>query len=159
MPEHLMAKLALYITDLPDVWAIETYSPSDNQALSESLIAFDELNYEQYDDEATITEQYKSVKLRVLDRQIGENLKRLYDYKCQVCGQAIWQPYGTQPIVDAHHISSFTKTHNNDFDNIMVLCPSHHRIIHGCHGEFKRSRKEIWYPNGFHEGLKLNYHL
>ncbi|MDE6552932.1 MAG: hypothetical protein K2K98_08240 [Muribaculaceae bacterium] len=154
-----MAKLALYITDLPDVWAIETYSPSDNQALSESLIAFDELNYEQYDDEATITEQYKSVKLRVLDRQIGENLKRLYDYKCQVCGQAIWQPYGTQPIVDAHHISSFTKTHNNDFDNIMVLCPSHHRIIHGCHGEFKRSRKEIWYPNGFHEGLKLNYHL
>lgn len=159
LPDHLSAKIALFTTAQADVWAVETYVVSDNKALSDSLSSLDELSYEQTDDNATITEQNKNVKLRVLDRRIGENLKRLYNYKCQVCGQAIWQPYGNKPIVDAHHILSFTQTHNNDFDNIMILCPNHHRIIHGCHGEFHRSKKEIWYPNGFRERLRLNIHL
>lgn len=159
LPEHLTAKIALFTTGQPDIWAVETYAVSDNRALSDSLASLDELSYEQSDDNATISEQIKNVKLRVLDRRIGDNLKRLYGHKCQVCGQAIWQPYGNNPIVDAHHIQSFTQTHNNNFDNIMILCPNHHRIIHGCHGEFHRSQKEIWYPNGLHERLLLNVHL
>ena len=48
---------------------------------------------------------------------------------------------------------------HSNFDNIMILCPNHHRIVHACHGEYHRRRREIWYPNGLHEPLRLNLHL
>ncbi len=79
LPEHLSAKIALFTTEFPDVWAVETYAVSDNKALSDSLSSVDELSYEQYDDHATIADQNKKVKLRILNRRIGENLRPLYD--------------------------------------------------------------------------------
>ena len=159
IPEDLNRKIAFYTTENPDVWMVETFSQWDNLALKDSLKDANEINYEQTDDHAGLTESVKKVKLRILDRNIGNNLKKLYQFRCQVCGQTIGEPYGNSSIVDAHHIAPFILSQNNNFDNIMILCPNHHRIIHQCHGEFHRNIKQIWYSNGLHESLSLNLHL
>lgn len=159
LPEHLQMRVAFYTSTEPDLWIVETYTESDNAALAKDINAVDELQYEQTDDTAHIREVTTTVRLRVLDRQIGTQLKRAYGHRCQICGERIGERYGNAEIVDAHHIEPFTISHNNNADNIMVLCPNHHRIIHHCHGEFRRRKKEIWYPNGLHEPLLLNLHL
>lgn len=159
LPEDLHRTIAFYASNDPDIWIVEAYNKHDNIELNQSLCSIDELEYEISDNEAKIIEQTKLVKLRILDRKIGTNLKKIYSYRCQVCGESIGVEYGNNRIVDAHHIQPFTKFQNNNYNNIMILCPNHHRIIHNCHGEFKPSRKEIWYPNGLHEPLMLNKHL
>ena len=159
IPLELQRKIAFFTTKMPDVWQVEVYTARDYAELLDSFQESNELNYEQNDYNSRIVQTMKSLKLRVLDRSIGYNLKKLYDYRCQVCGESIGKLYGREPIVDAHHIDPFTISHNNNFDNIMILCPNHHRIIHACQGEFHRKIEEIWYPNGLHERLSLNFHL
>ena len=159
IPHELQRKIAFFTTEIPDVWLVETYTANDFTELTESLQESTELNYEQIDSNSKIVQKEKLVKLRILDRNIGLNLKKLYDYRCQVCGEAIGAKYGREPVADAHHIEPFTVSQNNNFDNIMILCPNHHRIIHTCHGKFYRKFEEIWYPNGLHERLRLNFHL
>lgn len=159
LPNDLQRKIAFYTTAIPDIWLVETFDAKDNYELIDSLQESNELSYEQTDSSSRILQANKLVKLRVLDRKIGDQLKKLYNFRCQVCGEAIGVPYGPEPIVDAHHIVPFTVSQNNNFDNIIIMCPNHHRIIHSCHGEFHSKRHEIWYPNGFHEKLQLNLHL
>lgn len=159
LPENLQFKIAFYTTSSPDVWMVETYTATDNDQLKESVKSYEEISYEQTDEDATIREDLRKVKLRILDRKIGNNLKRLYNHTCQVCGQRVWEHYGETPVIEAHHILPFTQSLNNNYDNIMIMCPTHHRIIHACHGEFKRSHSEIHYPNGLRERLSLNLHL
>lgn len=159
LPKELNRTIAFFKSDIPDVWIVEAYGANDIIALQESINTTDELNYERTDNDAKIIERTKTVRLRMLDRQVGNTLKKLYNYQCQVCGQSIGSHYGNPHIVDAHHIKPFTQTQNNDYTNIMVLCPNHHRIIHNCNGIYKPRPKEIWYPNGFHEPLMINHHL
>lgn len=159
LPVDLNRTIAFYTSAITDVWIVETYGVSDNKALYDSMIPSDEFDFECSDGSATIIERTKQVKLRVLNRSIGNNLKKLYDFRCQICGESIGVAYGNDRIVDAHHIDPFTSSYNNNFDNIMILCPNHHRIIHSCNGTLKKSLSEIWYPNGLHEKLLINLHL
>lgn len=159
IPEELQCRIAFYLTDMPNVWVVETYNVADNKALVESLRKYTELDYERQDESSIVDVDFRRVKISALDKSVGNNLKELYQYRCQICGEALWMTYGSKPVIDAHHISPFTQSYNYNYDNIMVLCPTHHQIIHTNHGEFKRSRLEIWYPNGLHEPLKLNLHL
>ena len=48
---------------------------------------------------------------------------------------------------------------NNNANNIMILCPNHHGIIHDQNPRFDRKCKMYHYPNGYKEGLRLNLHL
>lgn len=164
LPPQMQRQIAFFASEVPDVWVVETFSAADYQELDKSLqrAGLSEYDLEamlQRDETARVVTAEKRVNLRVLDRKVGENLKRLYSYRCQICGKDIAAPYGEAHIVDAHHIDPFSTSKNNNFDNIMVLCPSHHRIIHACHGRYRRQLHEIWYPNGLHEPLQLNLHL
>ena len=62
-------------------------------------------------------------------------------------------------VIEAHHISQFIKSLNNDMKNIMIVCPNHHSIIHDVNPVFNEKKKIFIYNNGFKEGMKLNYHL
>ena len=50
------------------------------------------------DAKATIVTSKRLVKVRKLNRLIGENLKLLYGYRCQICGKLIVDEYGTYCI-------------------------------------------------------------
>lgn len=121
--------------------------------------ATNEANYEENrlnDEDASIVTEEHFVKIRKLDRNICNNLKRIYEYRCQFCGALITEPYtnGDEKVIDAHHIIPITQSCNN-FSNIMILCPNHHRIIYACNPEFNVKKKEFVFLNGYHEKLSL----
>lgn len=96
-------------------------------------------------------------KVRIYNRSIIENLKKLYQYRCQICGCST-QEYGTS-IVEAHHILSFSESQNNDSDNILILCPNHHRLIHRANPIFDKKKKIFIFPNGVELQITFNLHL
>lgn len=127
-----------------------------------SELAITENNFEDMlltDNNATIVEENHLIKIRKLDRNVCLNLKKLYNFRCQICGQLISAPYGDKPVVDAHHIDFFTQSLNNNYNNVIILCPNHHRVVHTYQPLFKRQTKLFEYPNGYKEKVLLNFHL
>jgi predicted restriction endonuclease len=110
------------------------------------------------DDSAGLKLEDRLVKIRKLNRKIGDNLKLLYGYRCQICGRLIGEEYGTH-IVEAHHIDYFVTSLNNDVSNQLVVCPNHHCIIHDANPIFDRKRRMYIYSNKYEEKIVLNYHL
>ena len=164
LPEGEKEYLAIYTTEYDDTYIFEPITVDDlyetkqffagmNEVQAES-----ELNFSESDPTASVRTVIKANKVRKLNRKIGENLKQLYDYRCQICGKLIGEKYGSH-VAEAHHIDYFINSLNNDADNQLIVCPNHHRIIHNANPKFNRKTLEYVYPNGFTEGLRLNKHI
>ena len=128
----------------------------------ESIKLYSEIDIEtileKTDETANVVSKEKIYKIRQLDKSISDSLKQFYGYKCQICGQTIGERYDTS-VIHAHHIDYFIKSLNNNPDNIMIICPNHHGIIHNTNPVFDKAKKMFFYPNGYAEGLLLNMHL
>jgi len=85
-------------------------------------------------------------------------LKELYGFRCQVCGFDFKPRYGV-PYSETHHVIWMSRGGVDHSNNIVVVCPNHHRIIHNTNPEFDRSELAFVYPNGLHESLQLKNHL
>jgi predicted restriction endonuclease len=62
------------------------------------------------------------------DRNIGQELKSLYDYTCQCCGiknQTGPTTYG----MDAHHLHPLGMKGKDSKENMIVVCPNCHRLL------------------------------
>ena len=68
-----------------------------------------EFNYDVEDTSSTILETERIVKIRKLNKKIGDNLKLLYGYRCQICGQLIGEEYGSHIVLSLIHISEPTR--------------------------------------------------
>lgn len=161
LPEHDCEYMAFYSTAFDDALSVDCITRNDISETGKLIRKFDEFEVEQLfqtDKTATIIEREHTVKIRKLDRTISENLKRLYGFKCQICGMFVGERYDTT-IVHTHHIEYFSKSLNNDAKNIMVTCPNHHSIIHATNPRFNRKNLTFLYPNGLTEGLAVNMHL
>ena len=110
------------------------------------------------DNNATIKQITCLQKVRQLDCSIGDSLKQLYNYRCQMTGEKIGESFGAM-VVEAHHIIPFTESMNNDTSNIIILSPNYHRIIHRTRAEFNREQLSYIFPNGLIEKVKLNKHF
>lgn len=164
IPEEIQEFLILNTTELPDVFMAECIICSEKVAIKSDLKNISEWDFEQldvftkHDPNATIAYKNRMMRIRKLDRSIGDSLKRIYDYHCQMTGERIGSPYDAL-CVEAHHIDPFTKSFNNDFSNIIILSPTYHRIIHKANPIFDREELAFIFPNGLIEKLKLNKHL
>ncbi|PAV28421.1 hypothetical protein CIL05_17470 [Virgibacillus profundi] len=114
--------------------------------------------FEADDKSAAIIEIEGIKKVRKYNKEHIQGLKSFYKYQCQICGHSTEEEYGVS-IVEAHHITPFSLTQDNNIDNLMILCPNHHRLIHKANGQFNWAKNEIVYENGMKEKLKLNGHL
>ena len=112
----------------------------------------------QSDSSATRVKRQREVLERVCNTEIPERLKRLYSYRCQVCGLGAEDTHGYK-IVEAHHIIPFSESLNNDSNNIIILCPNHHRLFHRANPIFNTESKSFVFQNGHFEELKYNFHL
>ena len=68
--------------------------------------------------------------LRVIrDTYLGKRLKRMYDYRCQVCGTRLECEGG--PYAEAAHIRPLGRPHNgpDQLENLLCLCPNHHVLF------------------------------
>lgn len=164
MPEEYKEFLAIYTSEYEDTYIIETIETDDIIYLKHIIqnqserVMESNFNYDVDDNDSTILEDRRIVKIRKLNKKIGDNLKLLYEYRCQICGLFIGEEYGAHAI-EAHHIDYFVKSLNNDASNQLIVCPNHHSIIHEVNPEFKRETLTYIYPNGIQEGLRINQHL
>lgn len=72
------------------------------------------------------TRKSSQVQRVVRDTKQAKELKKHYDYSCQVCGLQITTAAG--PYAEAAHIRPLGAPHNgpDTVDNIICLCPNHH---------------------------------
>lgn len=90
LPEGRKEYFALYTTEYPDIYYMECITSEEVKYVKDAQITEEEyeysINYET-DPKARVDIINKFVKVRRLNRAIGENLKLLYDYQCQICGK------------------------------------------------------------------------
>ncbi len=160
LPPAEQEYFVLYATDMKNTFYFEPIfnreivTPECDELSLENLFDLPNLT----DNDATLIERYRLTKIRKLNRSIGNYLKKLYNFRCQICGQNVGEIYGAT-VVECHHINYFVESLNNDANNLLIVCPNHHRIIHAANPTFDREKKFYRYPNGFEEGLLLNLHL
>lgn len=114
------------------------------------------LNFQ--DDSAYLNTKMKEIQQRIYSRRKIEMLKRLYAYRCQICGRNIGYEYDTY-IAEAHHIKYFSSCIDNSSDNLLILCPNHHTLIHKLNPVFDYDKLEYVYSNDKRDGLILDFHL
>lgn len=164
MPDGLKEYLAIYTTEYEDTFLLEPIAQDDFQVMKKAIQGMrertveNEIEYEMEDKSSGIEKKLQIVKIRKLNRKIGENLKLLYGYRCQICGQVIGEKYGSH-IAEAHHIDYFVNSLNNDANNQMIVCPNHHSVIHDANPVFDRRRMVYRFDNGVEERIILNKHL
>lgn len=58
-------------------------------------------------------------------------VKKLYDFKCQICGTAL--PTLSGPYAEGAHIRPLGTPHNGPdvIENVLCLCPNHHVMLDG----------------------------
>jgi putative restriction endonuclease len=81
-----------------------------------------ELDYEKRD-----KRRQEGTVLRIIrDTKISHDIKKLYNYECQVCGITINTKSGR--YIEGAHIKPLGKPHDGDdnTDNLICLCPNHH---------------------------------
>lgn len=164
LPDELKEYLAIYTTEYEDTFLLEPIAQDDFQVMKKAIQGMrertveNEIEYEMEDKSSGIEKKLQIVKIRKLNRKIGENLKLLYGYRCQICGQVIGEKYGSH-IAEAHHIDYFVNSLNNDANNQMIVCPNHHSVIHDANPVFDRRRMVYRFDNGVEERISLNKHL
>ena len=89
------------------------------------------------DPNAAIEVVTKTATKRVCNTSIIQRLKKLYKGQCQICGKRPFEAIDLD-INEAHHIEYFSETQNNDANNIIIICPNHHRLIHRMKPTFDR---------------------
>ena len=85
-------------------------------------------------------------------------LKKLYRGCCQICGVNPVAQFNTN-ICEAHHISFFSESQNNDSNNIIILCPNHHRLIHKIRPDFNPEKLTFSVKGKDILHVVLDYHL
>ncbi|MDR2641686.1 MAG: hypothetical protein LBC74_02710 [Planctomycetaceae bacterium] len=153
--------LVIYMTDFNNIFNLECITSDEVADTLKITKEINELELEQIllmQDTPSFLETEKTTKIRKLDRKITDRLKQHYQYRCQICGQYIGEKYDAE-IIHSHHIDYFSTSLNNNANNILIVCPNHHGIIHATNPQFDRNTKRFIYPNGYEEGLELNVHL
>lgn len=170
IPANMKEYLVLYDSAKEDVFTAEAILNSEMQTLKDIFRPYQEQQIESFldmdlpmdfdikDPTAGYKEYLVLDKVRKLDRNISLQLKHLYNYKCQICGELVGPQIDVHPC-ESHHIDYFSKSCNNDMSNQIIVCPNHHRIIHAANPTFNRSKLQFQFSNGFTEKLTLNRHL
>ena len=133
-------------------------------ALVGGIVGFYSAEYdvEQYlnfdDNTAALNKTVKSVIERTYSKKKVNMLKRLYAYRCQICGQNVGEEHGVN-IAEAHHIKYFSKSVDNSSDNLLILCPNHHSLIHVLNPKFDYDELQYIYPDGKTDKIILDLHL
>ncbi len=162
VPKERQEYLAISCSDVINVFIADCITSAIKSDAIVDLSRIEELDFETFqpreDSNAKIIVKERIQKIRHLDRSIGESLKRLYDFHCQMTGECTGDQYNAF-VVEAHHIVPFTTSLNNDTSNIIIVSPSYHRIIHTAKPEWIPEELAFKYPNGLIEKVRLNKHL
>ncbi len=77
----------------------------------------------------SVPRRESSISRLVRDAGMAEAIKRIYDYRCQMCGASLECLAG--PYAEAAHIRPLGSPHDgpDTLDNLLCLCPNHHVLF------------------------------
>ena len=84
------------------------------------------------------------------DRRLVRELHDLYGGKCQGCGFDSPAVYGV-PSAEGHHLVYLSRGGEDSLANVMLLCPTHHAVVHKADAAFDHGRLAFLFPNGWAE--------
>jgi len=107
-----------------------------------------------------VSPQKRSALLRAFrrNRTLVEDLQRMYDGRCQLCGFDPRLLYGVRAC-NGHHVVYLSRGGPDDITNLMLLCPNHHEVIHATNAVFDFKDRHYVFPNNRREPLVLNTHI
>lgn len=117
----------------------DLFLEADKEKLKEELASVTEKSPE--------TETFNGIRFK-RDRLTVAKLKKLRDYKCQICGASIRMKNG-KFYVEGAHIVEKRKSGPELPRNILILCPNHHK-------EFDLGSREILEYNSSRVEFSLN---
>lgn len=91
---------------------------------------------------------------KALSRQIHE----MYHGRCQICGFDPILLYGVEAC-HAHHLMYLSRGGADSLDNMILLCPNHHSVIHATDAVFDFHDLSFVFAANQRERIALNYHL
>lgn len=160
IPEELLGYIYIYETTVADTYIFDCVNHVELEKEHSDTHFSDELELENLlnkEGENGDLESHVS-KIRRRDIIVSRQLKEAYHYSCQICGERTGENYGFK-IAEAHHIEPYSQTLNNNPENIVILCPNHHKVLHRAKPQYDVEKKLFLFPNGYTEGLALNKHL
>lgn len=92
------------------------------------------------------------------NRQLVDDLKGMYAGRCQLCAFDSPTLYSVESA-EAHHIIYRSRGGPDITENLALLCPNHHTVIHASDATFDYGRLHFIFSNGRVEPLCLNRHL
>lgn len=94
------------------------------------------------DDTDLAEKQERLVEIYCRDQTLANQLKRIYEGKCQICGSVPYNgEYGN--ITEAHHIKWLCRGGSDTLDNLVLLCPNHHAAMHSADPQFDSAKNEF----------------
>lgn len=156
--EELKDIVSKLLEDSDEPFVIPKIVEADKKLISEFSEHDFEILINMQDPTAEIVRRKVAVNTRIFNNQIQRSLKSLYKYRCQVCGATAIEHYEVD-VSEAHHIEPFIRSMNNSPNNILILCPDHHRIVHKTHAVFNAELRQFEYANTRTDRLMYNLHL
>lgn len=144
--------------DSDDIYVAPEITISERKIITEFTEEEIERIINQQDFKAKVVKKSGINTSRIFDDKIQISLKKLYQYRCQVCGATATVMYGVD-VSEAHHLDYFINSANNNPSNIVVLCPDHHRIVHKAKAIFNFELHQFEYDNAKVDPLMYNLHL
>lgn len=92
------------------------------------------------------------------NRQLVGELGSLYQGRCQLCGFDPMTLYAVEAS-EAHHIVYRSRGGDDTMENLVLLCPNHHTVVHRNDATFDYAKLHFIFPNGRVEPLCINHHL
>lgn len=91
------------------------------------------------------------------DGALVQWLQRQYEGRCQICG---WDPSAVyhRQLCEGHHIQWLSRGGWDTLDNLILLCPNHHRAVHSLDATLDFADL-TWRFGGRQEPTQLNAHL
>jgi len=102
-------------------------------------------------------QEYLYGKAITRNRELVQELQKLYDGCCQLCQWNPRQIYGYS-MCHGHHIQWLSRGGDDVLKNLMLLCPNHHAAVHRCDAPL--DYLDLAFDFGkFRDKLQLNLHL
>lgn len=91
-------------------------------------------------------------------RSWTRTLREMYQDSCQMCGWSSMGKYRTE-VCEAHHLHWLSRGGPDELENVMLLCPNHHRVVHRVDAVFDFSDQSFLLPGEHRQGLREPGHL
>lgn len=92
------------------------------------------------------------------NRALVEELHQLYKGRCQLCGFDPQLLYGVRAC-SGHHIVFLSRGGEDKLENLILICPNHHEVVHATNAVFDFKDLHYVFSNMRREPLVLNQHL